>query len=106
MNKTIKLILIISILSVLLFTHLMSNCWLLLTDSHNTIPKQSNIFTFQPIQIDEGSGGYWRYAEDHHHYYYFSPDESAYYYISKQNQCAEFSSVHFATWCHPKKGHQ
>ncbi|MDY6484698.1 hypothetical protein [Acinetobacter faecalis] len=43
-----------------------------MTDSSNYIPEYSNIFTLKITQVDEGSGGYWRYAQDHKNYYYFS----------------------------------
>ena len=58
-NKTIALIISIFIfLLISIFTYSTSNLWMLITDNSNYIPKESNIFQFNPIQIDEGSGGY------------------------------------------------
>ena len=103
MYKIIKFSLIISVLVLSVFTHFFSNCWLLLTDSQNDLPKQSNLFTFQPTQIDSGSGAYWRYAEDHKNYYYFSEQQAQTYYVMpKQKTCKSFNSVDFSTWCQPQ----
>lgn len=104
MYKIIKFSLIISVLVLSVFTHFFSNCWLLLTDSQNDLPKQSNLFTFHPTQIDSGSGAYWHYAEDHKNYYYFSEQQAQTYYVMpKQQTCTSFNPVDFSTWCQPQK---
>lgn len=85
-------------------THLLSNAWLLITDHSNYIPHESNLFFFNPTQIDEGSGGYWRYGEDRRNYYYFSIKQSnVYYRINKENSCQSFLKTDFTTWCERNK---
>lgn len=104
-NKTIALIVSIFLfLLVSTFTYSISNLWMLITDNSNYIPKESNIFQFTPIQIDEGSGGYWRYGKDSLNYYYFSETEdNIYYQIAIKNNCVNFNPTNFQTWCNPKK---
>ena len=86
------------------FTYSLSNIWMLTTDHNNYIPKESNIFQFTPIQIDEGSGGYWRYAKDAKNFYYFSEtEESTYYKIIIKNDCVNFNPTNFKTWCKTEK---
>lgn len=77
---------------------------MVLTDSTNYIPTESNIIFFTPTQIDDGSGGYWRYGKDLKNYYYFSTIEGdVYYLISKSNSCPKFSEINFQTWCETNK---
>ncbi|MBN6074015.1 hypothetical protein HYE60_02280 [Aggregatibacter actinomycetemcomitans] len=86
------------------FTSVVSNTWGLLVDQNNYIPRESNILFFKPIKIDSGSGGYWRYGEDHHNYYHYSlHEENVYYYVNKDNNCSNFDKTDFKTWCNPTK---
>lgn len=104
-NRTIIFFGIILFFIILVtFTHTLSNCWLLISTQSNYIPNQSRIWSFQPTQIDEGSGGYWRYGKDNKNYYYFSEDEErVYYFISQKNNCLSFNEYDFKTWCESKK---
>lgn len=100
--KNKKLILIGFTLSILLVfslaTNIISNSWMLLTDNANYIPEESNLLFFNPTQIDDGSGGYWRYGEDLKNYYYFSTEkEKTYFLIEKNNDCVKFSKLDIRT---------
>lgn len=92
----ISIIFFVAILS----ANLITNMWMLLTDDSNYIPAESNIIFFTLTQIDNGSGGYWRYGKDLKNYYHFSLIQSNFYYlISKKNNCPQFSELSFETWC-------
>ncbi|MBV7433815.1 hypothetical protein KRX19_02155 [Cardiobacteriaceae bacterium TAE3-ERU3] len=93
---------ILLLLSGAVGSRVFSNMWLLLTDSTNYIPGNSSIFTFEPTQIDSGSGGYWRYGEDHRNYYYFSEQAAdTYLYTPKDKACAGLNRFDYLTWCEP-----
>ena len=94
------ILLIAVLLLCVVSSRVFSNVWLLLTDSANFIPDNSNIFTFEPTQIDSGSGGYWRYGEDHRNYYYFSEQvRDTYFYTPKEKPCAGLDCFDYLTWC-------
>ena len=98
------LILFVSIFILLFFSQFFSNVWMLMTDSLNYIPEDSNIFLLEVMQIDEGSGGYWRYAQDRKNYYYFSEKEvNTYYQIALNHHCKNFNKLDVQTWCEVKK---
>ena len=103
-NKKYLIIPVLVFLMISISTNFFSNIWMLITDNSNYIPSESNILSFTPIQIDEGSGGYWRYGEDRKKYYYFSLDERhVYFSIKKENHCPNFSKTDFVTWCEKNK---
>lgn len=104
MKNKYKYLFYIILFFLLLNTNLVTNMWMLLTDSSNYIPEESNIVFFTPTQIDDGSGGYWLYGKDLKNYYHFSTVESdTYYFISNKNNCPQFSETHFETWCEKNK---
>lgn len=104
MSKIVKISLILAIILFSIFSHVLSNSWILLTDSSNFIPENSNIFTFSPTVIDEGSGGYWRYGEDHKNYYYFDLEHAhVSYAMPKTQACPHFKADDFSTWCQVTK---
>lgn len=81
-------------------SYIFSNIWLITLDPSNFIPAESNIFFFHPTQIDDGSGGYWRYAEDLKYFYYFSEVQDHTYYLhEKKNHCPDFNQTDIKTWC-------
>lgn len=91
-------------LVLLIFTNFFSNSWMLITDQSNYLPIESNIFIFKPTCIDEGSGGYWRYAQDAKNYYYFSDKEAkTYFQVTLRNNCEKFDKLDVRTWCDIKK---
>ena len=99
-SKTVLIIAVILLLLLSVSSPVLSNAWLLLTDSANYIPANSNIFTFEPTQIDSGSGSYWRYGEDHSNYYYFSEQaRDTYFYTPKDKPCVGFDRLDYLTWC-------
>lgn len=98
------LILFGSIFILFFLSQFFSNVWMLMTDSSNYIPEDSNILTLKITQVDEGSGGYWRYAQDHKNYYYFSEKEvNTYYQIALNHHCENFNKLDVQTWCEVKK---
>lgn len=104
MKNSYKYLFYIILFFLLLNTNLVTNMWMLLTDSSNYIPEESNIVFFTPTQIDSGSGGYWLYGKDLNNYYHFSLVESnVYYLIGKKNKCPQFSEANFETWCEKNK---
>ncbi|QEI04411.1 hypothetical protein FXN63_00085 [Pigmentiphaga aceris] len=95
-----------AIILVIMFTNLLSNSWMLLTDRGNFIPAESSIFSFEPYVINPGSSNYWIYGEDGKHYYYFSYDRTTpYAFIAKSNSCPNFDRLNFKTWCSAQPGH-
>ena len=106
-NKNIFLLAVLfTIAMMFIFTYVFSNLWMMITDHTNYIPKESNVFFFQPTQIDDGSGGYWRYGEDLKYFYYFSEEEqNVYYSYSKENNCENFNKIDISTWCQVMKHH-
>lgn len=81
--------------------------WLVIRGQTNYIPKESSIFFFNPIKIDDGSGGYWRYGEDLNKLYYFSEEEYKVYYSQpKENSCQNLNKTDISTWCNSTKHHQ
>ncbi len=98
--KYLSYLLLIGVLGLSLFSYVFSNIWQLATDQTNYIPEESNIFSFHPTKIDEGSGGYWLYGEDSKYYYYFSEtEENTYYTFDKSILCPNIDKIDFRTWC-------
>jgi hypothetical protein len=84
----------------------LSNQGSLITNEYYLVPRQTSLFTFQPIIYDqEGSGDNWIYARDCTYYYYSGPDivhtGSLYVYISRKESanCKAFRPTHFDSWC-------
>ncbi|MBN6710752.1 hypothetical protein JFL47_13480 [Haemophilus haemoglobinophilus] len=88
------------IIFIILFKNMVFLSISLAFDPNNYIPSKSNIFFFEPIDIDSGSGGYWLYGEDLYNYYYFIwAGDKGYLYIAKSNNCKGFNKLDFNTWC-------
>lgn len=83
-----------------LTTPVLSNALMLLMDRVNFIPAESSIWTFEPYEINQGSGSWWVYGEDAHHYYYFSYEPNApYLAFARNTECPGFDPRDFRTWC-------
>lgn len=81
--------------------------FLMMIEGSGYVPNKSNIWDFSITQIDEGSGGYWRYGEDRNYYYHFSLyEENVYFYINKESNCPNSNKLDFKTWCNPIKVYQ
>jgi hypothetical protein len=84
------------------FTRLGTNLWLSTTESEYRIPGESNMLTFVPLMLNQGSGDWWIYGEDGNNYYYHEGEGENDYYIlkkSKANLCENFNPVDIETWC-------
>ena len=71
-RKTFKLLttVFLGILFLLIiFTELPANSWYLLTHTSYFIPPESSVLTFKATRMNEGSGEWWLYGEDHNWYY-------------------------------------
>ncbi|EPF83592.1 hypothetical protein GCM10025882_26570 [Acinetobacter gyllenbergii] len=98
--KSLSYLLFIGILGLSIFSNAFSNVWRLATDQTNDIPEESNIFSFHPTKINEGSSSYWLYGEDSKYYYYFSEtEENTYYIFDKSILCPNIEKIDFRTWC-------
>lgn len=100
-NILIFLIILIFFLANLFVTPLMGNLWCLLTGRGYIIPKESSLFTFKPLVMNEGSGEWWLYGEDNKNYYHFTGENvKPYQKISKNeaNQCPGFVVTDYKTW--------
>jgi len=105
-RKSMVSILLLALLVIVINTRVVNNLWMILTDASNYIPDHSNIFSFQPTQIDGGSGGYWRYGEDKNNYYYFSvKEENVYIYAPKAQNCKALNQFNYVTWCEKFKAY-
>ncbi len=64
------------------------------------IPKESNIYSFKENQSDDGSGGYWLYAEDDTYYYSTMTKNAPYTKVLKENvkYNKEFDKYNIETW--------
>jgi hypothetical protein len=91
------------ITALLYFTRLGSNllCYVTFGDYY-TVPDQSSMFTFRPIEwFKEGSGEWWTYGEDNNNFYFWEPDQKGQIRsISKRDAATipHFSSTDFKTW--------
>lgn len=91
------------ILAALLISPLLGNAWLLLIGRGYFIPVDSSIFTFEPIEMNNGSGEWWIYGQDYRYYYYAGDGVGKHRYRfihgSKANECRGFVVTDFSTWC-------
>jgi hypothetical protein len=91
------------ILAALLISPLLGNAWLLLIGRGYFIPADSSIFTFEPIEMNNGSGEWWIYGQDYRYYYYAGDGVGKHRYRfvhrSQANACRGFVVTDFSTWC-------
>jgi hypothetical protein len=91
------------ILAALLISPLLGNAWLLLIGRGYFIPVDSSIFTFEPIEMNNGSGEWWIYGQDYRYYYYAGDGVGKHRYRfvhgSQANECRGFVVTDFSTWC-------
>jgi hypothetical protein len=87
----------LSIISVLLFTPLLSNIWNLVSDREFFIPSESNLLIFKVTKENPGSGAWWVLAEDFNYYYSKGEDGILYsaFPKSKVLNCPKFKEK----WC-------
>ena len=75
----------------------------IIDDRGYIIPKESSIFSFRILVMNEGSGEWWIYGEDNNNYYFQGNHEYKTGYIvfpkSKVKFCKDFNQVDYATWC-------
>ena len=87
-------------------TPLLNNLWGLTTGRGYFIPKESSVFTFTPLKMNEGSGEWWLYGEDDDNYYSLENDKDLpYMVISKKDaaKCPHFIRTDHTTWRVEKK---
>lgn len=64
------------------------------------------MLTFEPIEMNKGSGEWWIYGKDFQFYYYAGDGigEHRYRFIrrSEAQECRGFVVTDFSTWCAPK----
>lgn len=88
---------------VLLYTPTLGNLWLVFTDTSDyRIPAESSIFTFRVIEMNDGTGGWWLYAEDQQYFYAYSETAQFQYHAfpkSKLAECVGFRLRDSRTWC-------
>ncbi len=85
---------------------LFSNKLSLLHRNGYFIPSESSVYTFQETKMDNGSGGYWLYAEDENYYYSLvTEDENQPYGIISREAADSivwFDKTNYKTWNNPK----
>lgn len=82
-------------------TSLLTNLWGLTTGRGYFIPKESSVFTFTAVVMNEGSGEWWLYGEDADNYYSVENDKDLpYILISKKDaaKCPNFIRTDHRTW--------
>ncbi|ARU56846.1 hypothetical protein OLMES_2798 [Oleiphilus messinensis] len=95
---------IITLILLTVFTYLPvgSNLWHVMTSNGYIIPKESSLFSFQVIEMNQGSGEWWTYGRDDQYYYHFLalPDRP---YVkiptASTVNCPGFIPNQFGTWC-------
>jgi hypothetical protein len=87
------------------WTPLFSNLLMLAMDRENFIPAESSVFSFEPVEVNQGSSNYWIYGQDHEHYFHFFYEPAVpYLFILKSNTCPGFDRLNVKTWCSAKPG--
>lgn len=78
------------------------NVWFLVIDTNYFIPKESNIFQFQAILMNKGSGDWWLYGEDRKNYYGLNIKNTnpKYFMIVKDKiiKSPNFDKTNYNTW--------
>jgi len=80
----------------------LSNYWMTMIASEYQVPKESDMFQFDVIQMNSGSGDWWIYGQDDANYYFFLGYDSLPYIVFSRNsaqQCTGFSKRDIDTWC-------
>lgn len=91
----------LALLIVFSTTPLLSNLWCVITGRGYFIPKESSIFTFTALVMNEGSGEWWLYGEDTNNYYSVENDINLPYIVfSKKDasKCKLFLPTDYTTW--------
>jgi len=98
-NKT-WLLLIICIIVVIYSENMLSNVWFLITEKSFFIPKESSLFTFEPTQMNDGSGDWWLYGKDRNNYYALNIENKnpLYFKLEKGNETKNFDKLNYQTW--------
>lgn len=81
-------------------TQVYSNLFQMLEGANSFfIPVESNIWHFEVMKRNPGSGSWWLFARDHKHYYALSKERPEYIYIRRDNNCDAFAPYKRETWC-------
>lgn len=87
----------------LINTNAFANLWSVTTGQGYVIPEESSIIRFRVIQMNEGSGEYWLYAEDENNYYTMMEKSGAKPYLASSKEkaasCLHFDKLDVKTWC-------
>jgi hypothetical protein len=76
------------------------NVWGLITEKSYFIPKESSLFTFNPTQMNDGSGDWWLYVEDRENYYALNIENESpkYFKLEKGSEPKTFDKFNYRTW--------
>lgn len=83
-------------------TPIASNTWFTMTEPAYVIPAESSLWRFTPIQMNDGSGDWWVYGQDHRNYYYFTGSGDPPYLVfskARAASCVGFDHDDHLTWC-------
>ena len=98
----IAFVLVILVLGMKPIQRLIINLWFLTTaKSTYYIPPETNILSFNPILMNQGSGEWWVYAEDGVRAYHMHPDSVDMYYLIPLRLLDSPGPVDLTEW--PKK---
>lgn len=93
------------LVALMAWTPLFSNLMMLAMDRENFIPAESSVFSFEPVEVNQGSSNTWIYGQDRQHYFHFSYEPAVpYLFILKSNTCPGFDRLNVKTWCSAKPG--
>ena len=100
-KRVFSLLSLVVILVVSGFTlPILSNLWLISTGKGFFIPGESSVWTFKVVEMNEGSGEWWVYAEDAHNFYFnYADGQHSYVHQSKSVECDGFQLLDVQTWC-------
>src|SRR5262245_17907316 len=92
---------LVVLLATVVFTPLAGNLWLLLTGNGYEIPEESSVLWFNPTVMNDGSGDWWIYGEDHTYYYFIGDGHGRYKMFPKEREqsCRGFDPTRYETWC-------
>ncbi|MFH7013003.1 hypothetical protein ACHRV5_14130 [Flavobacterium sp. FlaQc-52] len=80
----------------------LENLWGCLIDPNYYIPKQSNVFVFNSIVMENGSSDAWIYGEDDTNYYYnagIKKEEIIAISKEQSKKCLDFNVQNINSWC-------
>lgn len=104
-KNLIRISLFAVILALAIFTHFFGNLWNLVTGRGYFIPEESNMFTFNVTEWNDGSGEWWLYGEDKKSCYALNtePDYTPKYFRMEKGKEGEgFDKFDFRTWKNEK----